>query len=153
MSSIRGGRANWFGGANVLAEYPRWRAFLEKAGEHLESTRDDADPLQRLAGALAFVRQGVSAPQSQSERHEHHFDADLEIREVGGEQALQFTLEDPQLGDVSCRLLKTDTGILAVFQAKDVNTERLLQAEVGRLRVQLEGKGLRVSDIKVERAG
>ena len=135
----------------MLAEYPRWRAFLEKAGGHPESTRDDVDPLKRLAGALAFVRQGVQTASSPEGPAERHFDADLEIREVGGEQVIQFTLEDPQLGDISCSLVKAEKGISAIFKAKDVNTERLLHAELGRLRVQLESKGLRVSDMRVER--
>jgi len=135
----------------VLTDYPRWRAFLQKAGSHLESSRSDEDPLKRLAGALAFVRQGVSSKVDSAAPSQRHADTELELREVGGEKTLQFTLEDPQLGDIACKILKTERGISAVFQARDINTERLLTAELGRLRVQLESKGLRVGEMLVER--
>ena len=72
----------------MLTDYPRWRAFLEKAGGHLDTSRDDDDPLKRLAGALAFVRQGVTSKESERASPQRHLDTDLELREVGGEQTI-----------------------------------------------------------------
>lgn len=137
----------------MLSDYPRWRAFLQQAGDHLEANKGDDDPLKRLAGALAFVRQGVPTKVEETLSQEQHLDTELELRDVGGEQTLHFTLEDPQLGDIACRIQKTEQGISAVFQARDINTERLLTAELGRLRVQLESRGLRVGEMLVERSG
>ena len=135
-------------------DYPKWRAFLTRGLEGSVPPESVQDPLGKLAGALAFIRQGVreSVPTTPS-RSAQTEEPSLEIREENGEQSLQFTLEDAQLGDITCRLHKRNGGIAAVFLAKDINTERLLKAEVGRLRVQLEGKGLKVDGILVEREG
>ena len=133
-------------------DYPKWRAFLTRGLEGEVTPESAQDPLGKLAGALAFVRQGVRAGASANlSRPESAQEPSLEIREVDGEQSLEFTLEDAQLGDITCRLHKRNGGIAAVFLAKDINTERLLKAEVGRLRVQLEGKGLKVDGILVQR--
>ena len=133
-------------------DYPKWRAFLTRGLESTVAPTAAQGPLSKLAGALAFIRQGVSenAPPTSSQAANLQ-DPSLEIREVDGEQSLQFTLEDAQLGDITCRLHKRNGGIAAVFLAKDINTERLLKAEVGRLRVQLEARGLKVDGILVER--
>lgn len=138
-------------GDKVSTDFPRWRAFLKNSGGPIPTESAEADPLKRLAGALAFVRQGVMPNNSTSTDLRRLPETDLEIRDVGGQHSLEFTLEDQELGDITCRLLRADKGISAVFQAKDINTERLLKAEAGRLRVQLEAKGLKVDDIMVER--
>ena len=77
------------------------------------------DPLGKLAGALAFVRQGVRASaQAKPSRPESAQEPSLEIREVDGEQSLQFTLEDAQLGDITCRLTSVMVALRQSFLPK-----------------------------------
>jgi len=134
--------------------YPCWRAFLTENISPMEATASDRQsPLNRLAGALAFVRQGVATKETveQSDSTMEH-EPQVEIREVDGQHQLEFMIEDRQLGDIMCRLRKTTTGLRAELVASDTHTERLLQAEAGRLRVQLEERGLKVDGIDVTRA-
>ena len=135
-------------------DYPKWRAFLTRGLEGEVPPESAQDPLGKLAGALAFVRQGVRAGAPTNPiRSEPALDPSLEIREVDGEQSLQFTLEDAQLGDITCRIHKRHGGIAAVFLAKDINTERLLRRRPGAYACSLESKGLKVDGILVEREG
>ena len=51
------------------------------------------------------------------------------------------------------RILPRDSfdggGVRATFFVQDTNLRRLLEAETGRLRAQLEARGLRVSELQV----
>ena len=58
------------------------------------------------------------------------------------------TISDKNASDAE--VLGIEGEIVAVFTVSDVNTRRLLEAESGVLRAQLEGKGMRVQRVSVE---
>lgn len=72
------------------------------------------------------------------------------IAEPDGSTSFDITFNDEVFDDLSCRITVTGDQIIAVFTVQDQNLRRLLEAESGRLRAQLEGRGLRVGEIRVE---
>ena len=67
-----------------------------------------------------------------------------------GTHALEIEFHDHVLEHLRCRLHQVaGAGVVAVFTVTDHNCRRLLEAESGRLRAQLERRGIRVQGIEV----
>lgn len=79
-------------------------------------------------------------------------DAGMLISEPDGSASFEIAFNDEVFSELACRISFKDGGVTATFRAPDANTRRLLEAEAGRLRVQLEERGIKVRDIAVELA-
>ncbi len=67
-----------------------------------------------------------------------------------GGQGFQVLIRDEVFEDLRCSIEVLDGGgVRATFFVQDTNLRRLLEAETGRLRAQLEARGLRVSELQV----
>jgi hypothetical protein len=75
----------------------------------------------------------------------------LSARPDGG-YAFEIAFSDELFHDLACEIqVGQDGKVVAVFRVGDNDTRRLLEAEAGRLRAQLEERGLVVAGVRVER--
>lgn len=74
----------------------------------------------------------------------------LLVAEPDGSMSFDVDFHDDVFRELSCRIRVHGERVRAVFRATDVNTKRLIEGELGRLRAQLEGRGLRVDSMEVE---
>jgi len=72
------------------------------------------------------------------------------VIETGGATSFEITFADDVFANLVCQLTFDEGRLVALFRVPDHNLRRLLEAEAGRLRVQLEGRGLKVEEVKVE---
>jgi hypothetical protein len=72
------------------------------------------------------------------------------VEEPGGGTSFDITFRDDVFEDLACRITIHGERVIAVFRVQNQNLRRLLEAESGRLRAQLEGRGLRVEEVRVE---
>lgn len=114
-----------------------------------------APPLRRPPPGSAAVRPSVPKPAVQ----EPAWDPELMSKaaqgarmvEMGdGSFAFEIDFSDDVFEELRCRIAVQDGKLMAVFRVQNQNLRRLLEAESGRLRAQLEGRGLRVTEIRVE---
>ena len=66
-----------------------------------------------------------------------------------GSTSFDIAVRDEVFADLRCRITIDRGKVRAEFHVHDVNTRRLLEAEAGRLRAQLENRGLRVEEVRV----
>ena len=67
-----------------------------------------------------------------------------------GTHGFQVEIKDELFDNLRCSInILEDGKVQALFHVQDDNLRRLLEAESGRLRAQLEDKGLKVSEVKV----
>ena len=67
-----------------------------------------------------------------------------------GTHGFQVEIKDELFDNLRCTINLLDDGkVQAIFHVHDDNLRRLLEAESGRLRSQLEEKGLKVSEVTV----
>ena len=73
---------------------------------------------------------------------------------VGGDGAgtseIRVTLGEEFFGGTELRIQRSADGVTAILRPPDRDTYRILAAELPRLRVHLEERGLRVSNLRVE---
>lgn len=68
---------------------------------------------------------------------------------VDGTTSFDIAFNDDVFDSLGCSIVIEDNEVIAVFRAEDRNTRRLLEAEAGRLRAQLEERGLRVREVRI----
>lgn len=66
-----------------------------------------------------------------------------------GAASFEISFHDDVFSDLACCVSVEDGQVVATFRVCDVNTRRLLEAESGRLRSQLEERGLKVRAVRV----
>ena len=67
-----------------------------------------------------------------------------------GTHGFQIEIKDELFDNLRCSInILEDGRVQALFHVQDDNLRRLLEAESGRLRSQLEDKGLKVSEVRV----
>jgi len=67
-----------------------------------------------------------------------------------GTHGFQVEIKDDLFDNLRCTInILEDGKVQALFHVQDDNLRRLLEAESGRLRAQLEDKGLKVSEVRV----
>ncbi len=104
------------------------------------------------AGAPAVrpsVQESAPAMRASSDLLEQTADAAMLQTSPDGAVSFDISISDDVFNDLACRIGVANGEIVATFFAADPNTARLLEAEAGRLRVQLEKKGMRVSRVDV----
>ena len=69
--------------------------------------------------------------------------------QADGGMAFDIVIRDDVFADLSCTIAVNEGRATATFRVRDTNMRRLLEAEVGRLRTALEGRGLRVDRVDV----
>jgi len=134
-----------------VRDYPVARGLLRNP----DASVIDERPLS-AAVPRAFVRSGVPAEPRSSARAE----ADGMLQEmaegllVGGDGAgnseIRVTLGEEFFGGTELHIQHTPEGLIAILRPPDRETYRVLASELPRLRVQLEERGLRVSNLRVE---
>ena len=77
-------------------------------------------------------------------------DTSLLIASPDGSASFEIAFDDDVFRNLACSITVTPAGVVATFKVDDPNTRRLLEAEAGRLRVQLAERGLKVADVRVE---
>ena len=74
----------------------------------------------------------------------------LLVSDPDGSSTFEFSIRDELFADVDCRVSLEGGLVVATFRVGDKDLKRLFEAEAGRLRVQLEERGLRVQEVRVE---
>lgn len=76
-------------------------------------------------------------------------DSVMLVQDPDGATSFDIAVSDTLFDELSCRITLKDKRVVATFRVRDANTRRLLEAEAGRLRVQLESRGLTVDEVRV----
>ncbi len=95
------------------------------------------------------LKTGLKAAEVDHEVWQQTADTALLRTQSDGGMAFDIVIRDDVFADLSCTIAVNDGHATATFRVRDVNTRRLLEAEVGRLRAALEGRGLRVDRVEV----
>ncbi len=140
------------GGARPVRDYPVLRGLVHNPDAFAHDERAASTAVPR-----AFVRAGaVHEPRSGSARADMD-DMLEEMAEgllVGGDGAgmseIRVTLGEEFFGGTELRIQRNADGVTAILRPPDRETYRVLAAELPRLRVHLEERGLRVSNLRVE---
>ena len=109
-------------------DYPKWRASLTRGLEG-ELPPESASISRQARGGLGFCSSGVGRCVSKPKSAGISSRAFSGDREVDGEQSLEFSLEDVSSA-ISPAGCTNEMVALPQSLAKDINTERLLKAEV-----------------------
>jgi hypothetical protein len=138
------------GGARPVRDYPVLRGLVHDPDAHLEERATST------AVPRAFVRAGPASEPRSSARA----DVDGMLEEmaegllVGGDGAgtseIRVTLGEEFFGGTELRIQRNADGVTAILRPPDRETYRILAGELPRLRVHLEERGLRVSNLRVE---
>lgn len=95
------------------------------------------------------VQAGRAAPSAVDPMLEKAADAALLRTEADGTMSFDIVFRDDIFADLTCTISVRDGHAVAVFRVADDNLRRLLESEAGRLRAGLEGRGLKVAEIRV----
>ena len=130
----------------------RYPLARERLGVGRAPSSDEA-PLAPPSHSVPLVRRGVSVS-SPPVREEVPIEETAKRVFFGdtpdGGQGFQVLIRDEVFEDLRCSIdVLEGGGVRATFFVRDTNLRRLLEAETGRLRTQLEARGLRVSEILV----
>lgn len=134
--------------------YPRARKVLGEPvspGASGEVSKDAAapapgyrTPLVRPGLAVRPEKRGEAAPLEQTAKQVFL----RESEEGGGE--VSVLIRDDLFEDLRCSIdVESDGRVKATFFVQDPNLRRLLEGEAGRLRSNLEGRGLKVREVAV----
>lgn len=77
-------------------------------------------------------------------------DTSMLVASPDGSASFEIAFDHEVFNNLACSITVTPAGVVATFKVEDANTRRLLEAEAGRLRVQLADRGLKVADVRVE---
>lgn len=138
-------------GARPVRDYPVLRSLIQDPDALAGEERAASTAVPR-----AFVRAGPAYERPASARP-HMDDMLEEMAEgllVGGDGAgmseIRVTLGEEFFGGTELRIQRTAEGVTAILRPPDRDTYRILAGELPRLRVHLEERGLRVSNLRVE---
>ena len=109
-------------------------------------------PTRPPAGAVtvrAPLKTGQKPAEVDQEAWQQTADTALLRTQPDGGMAFDVVIRDDVFADLSCTIAVHEGHATATFWVSDANTRRLLEAEAGRLRSALEGRGLRVERIEV----
>lgn len=138
-------------GARPVRDYPVLKGLVHNA---------DAVGGEDRATSTAVPRAFVRAGPAHEPRSSARADVDDMLHEmaegllVGGDGAgtseIRVTLGEEFFGGTELRIQRNADGVTAILRPPDRETYRVLAAELPRLRVHLEERGLRVSNLRVE---
>ncbi len=100
----------------------------------------------------AYIRAGIKAPPKPAAISEDALASTASsafLIAEGDSQWFEVSIRDEIFPHLRCKIGSQAGKICAVFEVADKNTQRLLEASAGRLRVMLESRGLKVAEIRV----
>jgi hypothetical protein len=126
--------------------------FLDKcdATQVQTNTTPTTRPPAFAATVRPAVRRGEGPAALPQETLEQAADSALLASHPDGSVSFDIVFNDEVFRDLACSVRVKDGRVVATFRARDKNLKRLLEAEAPRLRDQLEAKGLRVEEVRVE---
>jgi hypothetical protein len=138
--------------AAAVAEVPGAPESEETAVYAPPSEPEDEAPLRPPPGAPIVrppARRRAAVEAVPQELLESTADSAMLVNDAEG-TSFDISIRDDVFSELACRITVNDGKVIATFKVSDVNTRRLLEAESGRLRAQLEERGLTVAAIRVE---
>jgi hypothetical protein len=137
-------------GTRPVRDYPVLRGLVRNP----DAAAVEERPLSTTT-PRAFVRAGaVAEPRSARAEVDELLGEMAEGLLVGGDGAgtseIRVTLGEEFFGGTELRIQRSADGVTAILRPPDRDTYRILAAELPRLRVHLEERGLRVSNLRVE---
>lgn len=126
---------------------------MARAAVEVAEAIDDKPPMRPPPFAPTIrppVLRREVAEQASSDALAGAADTALLVSEPDGSTAFEIAINDDLFRDLSCRVSVADGVVVATFRVVDVNLKRLLEAEAPRLRAQLEARGLKVAEVRVE---
>jgi hypothetical protein len=126
---------------------------IKKRQYHLaqKALRKNSPP-QKPVKPTAQVRKGVRRKNEPSPLDTKLFktaDDVIITTDPNGNTSFDITIKHEVFADLNCRIQHTQKGLVATFVVKDTNLRRLLQAQAGLLRQNLEERGLKVVTVVV----